>query len=410
MVSTGFEESGEACLYDAVSLYHSSKLSPENRKEGLMEKFMRRAIELAKRGEGYCHPNPLVGAVIVRDGRIIGEGYHARYGDLHAERNALKSLTESAQGATLYCTLEPCCHTGKQPPCTEAIIESGISKVVVGSDDPNKLVAGKGFEILKNAGIEVVRGFLKEECDALNEIFFHYISKKTPYVIMKYAMTADGKIATESGKSKWITNERSREEVHRLRHRCMGIMVGIGTVLADDPMLDCRLENGKNPIRIIADSSLKMPLDSNICRTAKNQKTIVVSAMENDDSDKRRQLEAMNIEVINCYNPLEAGVDLRMLMRELGDRKIDSIVLEGGGILNSSALRSGIVNEVRAFIGAKIFAGKGKFPIEGHGVSEVEEAYMLSLKGVERFGDDIMLSFKTKEHEYLEEESQCSQE
>ena len=375
-----------------------------------MEKFMRRAIELAKRGEGYCHPNPLVGAVIVRDGRIIGEGYHARYGDLHAERNALRSLTESAQGATLYCTLEPCCHTGKQPPCTEAIIESGISKVVVGSDDPNKLVAGKGFEILKNAGIEVVRGFLKEECDALNEIFFHYISKKTPYVIMKYAMTADGKIATESGKSKWITNERSREEVHRLRHRCMGIMVGIGTVLADDPMLDCRLENGKNPIRIIADSSLRMPLDSNICRTAKNQKTIVVSAMENDDSDKRRQLEAMDIEVINCYNPLEAGVDLRMLMRELGDRKIDSIVLEGGGILNSSALRSGIVNEVRAFIGAKIFAGKGKFPIEGHGVSEVEEAYMLSLKGVERFGDDIMLSFKTKEHEYLEEESQCSQE
>ncbi len=359
-----------------------------------MEKFMCRAIELAKKGEGFCHPNPLVGAVIVKDGRIIGEGYHARYGDLHAERNAIKSLTEPAAGATLYCTLEPCCHTGKQPPCTEAIIENGIKKVVVGSDDPNELVRGKGFEILENAGIEVVRHFMKEECDALNDIFFHYISKKTPYVIMKYAMTADGKIATETGKSKWITNEASRAEVQRLRHRCMGIMAGIGTVLADDPMLNCRLEGGKDPIRIIADSSLRIPLDSQICKTAKEQRTIVVSAVKNEDVSRIRELEAVGVEVINCYDPNIHGVDLRCLMRKLGEMKIDSILLEGGGTLNASALKYGIVNEVRAFVGSKIFAGKGRFPVEGTGIDEVEDSYRLKLKDIERFGDDVMLTYR----------------
>lgn len=207
------------------------------------QKYMLRAIELAKLGTGFVNPNPLVGAVIVKNGRIIGEGYHMKYGTLHAERNALKNCTESPEGAEMYVTLEPCCHYGKNPPCTDAVIASGIKKVYVGSDDPNPLVAGKGIKILRENGIEVVTHFMKEECDKLNDIFFYYITNKKPYVILKYAMTADGKIATSTGKSKWISNEASREHTHQTRKKVAAILVGIGTVLNDNPMLNCRCEN-----------------------------------------------------------------------------------------------------------------------------------------------------------------------
>ncbi|HAE80491.1 MAG TPA: bifunctional diaminohydroxyphosphoribosylaminopyrimidine deaminase/5-amino-6-(5-phosphoribosylamino)uracil reductase RibD, partial [Lachnoclostridium sp.] len=219
----------------------------EKTKESLVqdEYYMRRAIALAKKGEGWCHPNPMVGAVIVKEGRIIGEGYHARRGELHAERNAIKSLTESAAGAAIYVTLEPCCHYGRTPPCTEAILEQGITRVVIGSRDPNPKVAGKGAAILREAGLTVEEDFLKEECDALNPVFFHYITTKTPYVVMKYAMTMDGKIAAKTGDSKWITGEAARERVQEMRHACMGIMAGIGTVLADDPLLTCRTPGGR---------------------------------------------------------------------------------------------------------------------------------------------------------------------
>ena len=221
------------------------------------EKYMRRAIELAKKGSGHVNPNPLVGAVIVRDGEIIGEGYHECYGQLHAERNAIanaKKRGNSLEGSTIYVTLEPCCHYGKTPPCTEAIIEEKIARVVVGSDDPNPLVSGKGFQMLREKGIEVIPHFLKEECDAMNHVFFHYIRTGIPYVAMKYAMTMDGKIACYTGDSKWVTGEESRAHVQTLRNHYKGIMAGIGTVLADDPMLNCRIEGGRDPIRIIADS------------------------------------------------------------------------------------------------------------------------------------------------------------
>ena len=204
--------------------------------------YMKRAIELALEGEGYVNPNPMVGAVIVKDGRIIGEGYHRRYGELHAERNAIASLTESAEGATIYVTLEPCCHYGKTPPCTEAIIENKLSRVVIGSKDPNPLVAGKGVKRLREAGIEVIEDFLRDECDELNPVFFHYITTGLPYVVLKYAMTMDGKIATRTGASKWITGEEARGEVQRLRHKYSAIMAGIGTVLADDPLLHILFE------------------------------------------------------------------------------------------------------------------------------------------------------------------------
>lgn len=253
--------------------------------------YMRLAIELARKGCGWVNPNPMVGAVIVKDGRIIGQGYHRKCGELHAERNALADCRTSAAGATLYVTLEPCCHYGRTPPCTEAIIESGINRVVIGSSDPNPLVSGKGVAILRSHGIEVTEHVAKEECDKLNESFFHYIQNKTPYVVMKYAMTMDGKIATYTGKSKWITGEAARLRVHEDRHRYSAIMVGVGTVLADDPMLTCRLENSRNPLRIICDTNLRTPPEAKLVTTTDTAPTLIATTV-NDPNRHRPYLDA----------------------------------------------------------------------------------------------------------------------
>ena len=238
------------------------------------EDYMKAALNEAVKGLGFTNPNPMVGAVIVKDGRIISRGYHRRYGELHAERNAINNCKDNLNGSEIYVTLEPCCHYGKTPPCTEAIIQSGIKKVFIGSEDPNPLVAGKGAETLRKHGIYVESGILKKECDRINDVFFHYITYKTPFVVMKYAMTADGKIACYNGESKWITGERARENVQKSRLRYSAVMVGAGTVIADDPMLTCRLENGRNPIRIICDSRLRIPADCNIVKTADKVRTL----------------------------------------------------------------------------------------------------------------------------------------
>lgn len=360
--------------------------------------YMRRAISLAKNGIGRVNPNPLVGAVIVKDGRIIGEGYHAKYGDLHAERAAIKNLTESAEGATIYVTLEPCCHYGKQPPCTEAILEQKIARVVVGSRDPNPLVAGKGAAILREAGVVVEEDFLREECDALNPVFFHFITTKRPYVRMKYAMTADGKIATRTGASKWITGEAARGEVQRMRIACTGIMAGIGTVLADDPMLNVRIEGERSPIRIICDSHLRIPLDCQLVKTVEQVPVIVACAYREDVSLQKKQkaLEEKGLLVWNLPNE-EGRVDLPELMRRLGERNIDSVLLEGGGILNDSALRAGIVSEVNVFIAPKLFGGaEAKSPVEGMGVALPAEAVMMQLDQVEQIGEDLLLRYRIR--------------
>jgi diaminohydroxyphosphoribosylaminopyrimidine deaminase/5-amino-6-(5-phosphoribosylamino)uracil reductase len=241
------------------------------------QEYMDLALELAEKGCGWVNPNPMVGAVIVKDNRIIGQGYHQRYGEFHAERNALASCKEDPRGATLYVTLEPCCHHGKTPPCTEAIIESGIARVVIASPDPNPLVAGEGVRILREHGVQVEEGLLREACDKLNKVFFHFIQTKTPYVVMKYAMTMDGKIATASGLSQWITGEVARSRVHTDRHRYQAIMVGVGTVLADDPLLTCRLPNGRNPIRVICDTHLRTPLDAQVVTTTESAATILAT-------------------------------------------------------------------------------------------------------------------------------------
>ncbi len=358
--------------------------------------YMSRAIELAKHGIGWTSPNPVVGAVIVKDGRIIGEGYHRRCGEPHAERNAIASLKESAAGASLYVTLEPCCHYGRTPPCTEAILEQGIARVVIGSRDPNPEVAGKGAAILRKAGIWVEEDFMREECDRLNSIFFHYITKKTPYVVMKYAMTADGKIATRTGASKWITGDAARAKVQKLRHRCMGIMAGIGTVLADDPMLNVRIEGGKSPIRIICDSDLRIPSDSQICRTVKEFPTIVACAAARlkDREEEILRLERLGIQVVQTFGG-ESAVDLKELMGILGNQGIDSILLEGGGTLNDSALQAGIVSEIQAFVAPKLFGGnEAKTPVAGRGVNFPDEAVPLTLEKISQVGEDLLLEYK----------------
>ncbi len=359
------------------------------------EFYMQRAIELAKRGEGFVSPNPLVGAVIVKDGKIIGEGWHERCGELHAERNALKNCKEPTQGSTIYVTLEPCCHYGRTPPCTKAIIEAKISRVVIGSRDPNPLVSGKGAEILRKAGIEVIEDFMRDECDKLNPIFFRYITTKLPYVSLKYAMTADGKIATYSGKSKWITNEFSRNDVHRLRKKHRAIMVGIGTVLADNPMLNCRIENGRNPIRIVCDSKLRIPLDCNICKTANEISTLVVSAIE--DSEKQAELEKMGVKTLILPDK-NGKVDLKKLMQYLGEKSIDSVLIEGGGTLAYSALQSKIVNHIYSYIAPKIFGGENaKTPVESVGVEAPDDCFKLKRTNVREMGSDILIEYDVLE-------------
>ena len=365
--------------------------------------FMKRAIELARQGAGWTSPNPLVGAVVVKNGRIIGEGYHRKYGELHAERNAIAACTEDPAGATIYVTLEPCCHYGKTPPCTEIILEKKIARVVIGSRDPNPKVAGKGARILRENGVQVEEDFMREECDALNPIFFQYITTKIPYVAMKYAMTADGKIATRTGASKWITGEMARGHVHQLRGRYAAIMVGIGTVLADDPMLNCRIEGGHQPLRIVCDSKLRIPLDSQLVRTAKEYPLLVVTETRDEAStdaeeyaDKKTALENAGTRVWEL--PQENGkLSLKTLMQRLGAEKIDSVLIEGGGTLNQSALEEGIVHHIYTYIAPKLLGGKAaKTPVEGLGADIPDHGAQLTLSKISVLQSDILLEYNVE--------------
>lgn len=358
--------------------------------------YMRQALALAERGCGWTSPNPMVGAVIVKDGRVIGEGWHERYGDLHAERNALKHATESVEGATMYVTLEPCCHHGKQPPCTDAIIAAGIHRVVVGSADPNPLVAGKGVAILRSHGISVTENVLRAECDALNEVFLHYIRHKQPFVVMKAAMTLDGKIATHTGASRWVTGEEARAHGHALRHRYAAIMVGVGTVLADDPQLTCRLPGGRNPLRIVCDTNLRTPLDAKLVQTA-NETPVLIAACETAP-EKRAPYEEAGCKV--WVLPEHAGhVDLAALMQRLGEEGIDSVLLEGGGTLNWAALEAGIVQKVCSYVAPKLFGGRdAKTPVEGVGIDMPDEAAQLRITEIARLGEDILIESEVTGH------------
>lgn len=357
----------------------------------MKELFMRKALEIADKGRGMVSPNPMVGAIIVKADRIIGEGYHEKYGGSHAEVNAFSNADiDEVEGATMYVTLEPCSHYGKTPPCVDKIIEKKIAKVVIGVLDPNPLVAGKGVEKLKSAGIEVEVGVLEEECKKKNQVFMKYIIDKTPFVIMKAAMSLDGKIATKTGESKWITGGIAREEVHKLRNEVAGIMVGVNTVIMDDPELTCRIKDGKNPIRIIVDSALRIPKQSNIVNSSSKIRTIIATtdkAMEKDIVE----LKNKGVEIL-VTNTKEGKVDLKDLMKRLGSLGIDSVLLEGGGELNYSALKSGIVDKVQIYIAPKIIGGSlVKGPVSGEGIQLLRDAFMLKSLSTKVVGEDILI-------------------
>lgn len=350
---------------------------------------MERALELAKKGIGRVNPNPLVGAVIVKDGEIIGEGYHECYGEAHAERNAVKNSIKPVEGSTIYVTLEPCAHYGKTPPCVDLIIEKKFKKVVIGMLDPNSLVAGKSIEKLKEHGIEVVVGVKEEECKKINEIFIKYITSKIPFVILKSGISLDGKIATYTGKSKWITSEESRQDSQNLRNRVHSIMVGVNTVIADDPELTCRINEEKKLIRIIVDTNLRIPMDSKVI--VNEDKLTVVATSINSNEKKKQELRDLGIKVIEVSEK-KNKVDLKELMKALGNEGIDSILIEGGGTLNFSALEEKIVDKVIFYVAPKIIGGeKSKSCIAGTGFSELEEAPNLKDISYRKIGEDLVV-------------------
>lgn len=356
------------------------------------EFYMKRALELALNGTGKTSPNPLVGAVIVKNGRIIGEGYHEYFGGPHAEVNAIKSAAEDVEGAEIYVTLEPCSHYGKTPPCAELLVRKKISRAVIAMIDPNPKVAGKGAELLRQNGIEVVTGVLEKEAQKTNEIFIKYIQENKPFCILKTAMTLDGKIATVTGESMWITNEKSRYYVHELRNRVSGIMVGINTVINDNPSLTTRLKcGGTDATRIIVDSHLSIPLNSKVLTVDSPKKTIIATT-ERADKEKLNLLsENKNVQVVIV--PLkDSRVDLVYLFDWIGKNGIDSVLVEGGSILNFSILKENLADKVIAFIAPKILGGKeAKTPVGGEGFEKLRDAVLLKDIRISTFDEDVMI-------------------
>lgn len=358
------------------------------------ERYIQRTFELARRGVGKVNPNPLVGAVIVKNDKVIGEGYHEYFGGPHAEVNAVNDAAGPVKGATLYVNLEPCAHHGKTPPCAKMIVGKEFSRVVMAMRDPNPQVSGKGIEILKEAGIEVTEGVLEEEALDLNRVFIKFITKKQPYVVMKTAMTLDGKIATRVGDSRWVTGEQARRIVHELRNGYSAIMVGVNTVIADDPHLDTRLEReARNPVRIIADTSARIPMDAFVVLHPEKAKTIIAHTQK-APPEKLKILREGGVETIET-KPYEGKVDLRELMLALGAKGIDGIMLEGGGALNFSALKQGIVDEVLVFVAPKIVGGEhAKTPVSGKGVDVMDQAFKVTDLKTMGVGDDLMIRGK----------------
>ena len=357
--------------------------------------YMQRAFELAKKGVGKVNPNPLVGAVIVRDDKIIGEGYHEFYGGPHAEVNAFRSAKENVEGATMYVTLEPCSHYGKTPPCAEAIVKNKIAKVVIGMLDPNPLVAGKGVKLLEENEIKVDYGYLCEELSEMNRVFLKFIQCKQPYVVMKTAMTLDGKIASHTGDSRWVSNKKSRARVHELRNELSAIMVGVDTVIADDPILTTRLKakEGRSPIRIVLDSMARIPLDSKVLNTCDQAKTIL-AVTEEVKSEKLKEIEDLGNIVLKVKSS-NGRVDLQDLMIKLGEEGIDGVLLEGGATLNFSALQAGVVDEVMSFIAPKFIGGaNAKTPVGGQGFEKMKDAIELENIEIKQLGNDLMLTGK----------------
>lgn len=362
------------------------------------KEYMKFAIKLAKQGEGKVNPNPVVGAVVVKDDVIVGKGYHKVFGKAHAEVYALEEAGKLARNATIYVTLEPCSHFGKTPPCAEKIIKMGIKRCVIGSNDPNPKVAGKGIEMLRAAGIEVTRNVLKKECDELNQVFFKYIKSEIPYLFLKCGITMDGKIALSNGVSKWITNEKAREKVQYYRNKFMGIMIGINTVLYDNPSLTARIENGVNPFRIIVDPNLKITEEYNVIKNNEDEKTIIITSVINKNNEKIKKIEKnKKIKFIflegKCFS-------MNDMLREIGKQGIDSVLLEGGETLISRAFSEKVIDGGEIFISNKIFGdNNAKSFVSGFATENTDEAITLDNIKYNVYDSNIGVEFYFKRYD-----------
>ena len=380
--------------------------------ENINEKYMRMAIELAKKGAGGVNPNPMVGAVVVKKGEVIGRGYHKFFGGPHAEVYALEEAGKEAEGATIYVTLEPCSHYGKTPPCAKKIIDMGIKKCFIGSSDPNPKVAGKGVAMLKEAGIEVVENVLKEECDEVNQVFFKYIKTKIPYLFVKCGITLDGKIALSNGISKWITNSIAREKVQYYRNKFMGIMVGINTVLTDNPSLTARIENGVNPFRIIVDPNLQMDENCKVVKNNEDEKTVIITSQKNlftEDAEnteiqikQKRLVEENKVKFIFIDGE---KFSFRKMLEEIGKAGIDSILLEGGETLISLAFEENVIDGGEIFIANKILGDSSAKPfISGFVREKMEEAVQLTNVRNNIYGENVGMEFYFKKYNEMEQD------
>ena len=353
------------------------------------EYYMQSAIKLARKGKGYVSPNPLVGAVIVKNGRIIGQGYHKLYGGHHAEVNAIKNAREDVAGATLYVNLEPCCHEGKTPPCVESIIKNKIGKVVLGSIDSNPLVSCGGLNYLQSQGIEVKTGVLEKECRNLNEIFFHYMETGMPFVTVKYAQTFDGRIATATGQSQWISSEAAQKFAHQLRTGHDAILVGAQTVIQDNPELTVRHVRGRNPLRVVVDSGLRIPSQAKILQNQSSAKTLVATVKTSADAQYKR-IAATGAEIVTVKKDKQGNVDLKKLLKKLAARGISSILVEGGAQIITSVLKNNLATRLVAIIAPKII-GRGIEAVGDLQISDLKYAKQLSFQKIKRIGPDIII-------------------
>lgn len=361
--------------------------------DNLDQRFMKLALESAEKAKGRVSPNPLVGAVLVKGENIIAQGYHARYGDEHAEIKALKIAGAEAKGATLYTNLEPCCHHGKTPPCVEEIVKAGVSRVVIAIKDPNPLVNGKSIKILKSKGIEVKLGIKEKAAQRLNEYFIKYITTQTPFVILKAAMSLDGKVATKMGHSKWVTNELSRKCVHQLRNQIDATLVGIETILRDNPQLTTRLDDVpcRDPKRIVIDSLLRVPIKARIFTQDSKAENIIVTT-HNASAERLKRIESAGGRVLFAKAAERNRIDLQDMIKELGKLRIVSLLIEGGPGINASAMEEGIVDKVIMFISPMIIGGKfAPSAIQGNGVARLEDSVRLYDVRIKRLSDDIMV-------------------
>lgn len=353
------------------------------------EHWMKRALRLAEKGRGRTSPNPMVGAVLIKNGKVIGEGYHARAGEAHAEILALRQAGVAAKGSTLYLNLEPCSHYGRTPPCAPVVIEARVKRAVIGMEDPNPLVSGRGLRSLKRAGLDVKMGILEKECRKLNEFYCKYILKKEPFVILKVAATLDGKIATREGDSKWISGEISRSFVHRMRDQVDGVVVGIGTVLKDDPQLTARIKKGRDPYRIILDSRLRIPENARVIGDSPS-KTIIATT-ELADRGKIGKLEKKGVRIL-IFDSKQGSVDLRNCLSKLGEMGMMSLLVEGGSRINGSFLDEGLIDKILFFLSPKLIGDREALGIFGGSrKTTLKEAIPLNEVRLRRIGEDILI-------------------